>query len=116
MTIIKTGCVLRLVDHHTELHNQHGTLYGDLHVVGSCCIMHFPNNQVGWKMTHGTLSLMGWGEDFPKYFYREAVPYSTLVVPAYYILMCKGAIHPYDLTKLRNAWGTREFKYQEETE
>ena len=106
-TIVKTGCVLTLPQQDrcgfvrdildmTEGHRD--TLYGDLHVVGNCAVMYFPEQQTTWKKVHGRF--IGIANPHYKFFARNAKPHCILVIPAEVIIMEYAALHEND----RSAW------------
>lgn len=103
-TCIKTGAVL---DASGNIHdiNMAKSLYGDVHVVGGCCIVHFPQiktpeDVVRWDMSkkHGSIKLIG------DYWLRmDYMPYNILVIPARRIEFYSSMLHPVDKVAFDNA-------------
>lgn len=99
MACIKTGVVLKI---ENDGHVPDGTtIYGDLHLVGNCCILYHPHDQVPHRVTHGKLD-MDFGRNL---FQRESRPFDILVIPAARVTMRKGSMHEWDLSLFQGAGG-----------
>lgn len=85
-TIVKTAAMLKVRGHPSS------TLYGDVHVVGNCAVIDFPQ-QSDYPAIDGFITL----ED--SYFLRHSTPYSVLVIPAQMIEWGPGVLHPLDQAK-----------------
>lgn len=112
-SIIKTGVILRKVNEPRYAYlfqqtlpqdqfSQITTVYGDLHVVGNCCILYYPEVQVMWGTSHGWIDLY---DPYGMHFQRDTSPDRILVLPAYQVRMRRGSMHPTDLEKFKLAGG-----------
>lgn len=111
-TIIKTGCVLQCKPGTFDIYDSTLppmgrwedntlTIYGDLHVVGKCCILYMPIKQIdGWPRVHGLIGFEG------RYFWRGYTkPYGTLVIESRHIELHVGALHELDWAEFIEAGG-----------
>lgn len=96
-TCIKTGVILEVVGY--DNHIEGNTVYGDLHLVGNCCILYYPETQAPLEKRHGILHL---DTNYPC-FSRQSKPYNILVIPAKCIELNRNDIHPSDMEKFDNA-------------
>jgi hypothetical protein len=114
-TIVKTGVVLLkcnepypfwLTSQYLTGDGEPGppvsTIYGDLHVVGNCCILYYPATQVMWGASHGWIDLK---DPHQRLFQKDTTPFKVLVVPASRITIRRDALHPIDLSKFVGAGG-----------
>ena len=108
-TIVKTGVVLKKIN-VSNAYDWPGfkdgkpidTIYGDLHVVGGCCILYYPPTQVEWGVSHGWIDL---ADPYNEFFDRKTVPDHILVLPASHVKLRRGALHPHDMAKFIAAEG-----------
>ena len=112
-TIVKTGVILRKVNEPRYAYlfqkaipqehlSQILTVYGDLHVVGDCCVLYYPETQVSWGTSHGWIDLY---DPYQQNFQRDTSPDRILILSAYRVRLRRGAMHPIDLEKFINAGG-----------
>jgi len=98
MTIIKTGCVLRILGQDWDLPSDTAgneparSLYGDLHTVGNNCIMYYPLGQMDRNTVHGVVDLR---ED-PRRMVRNTQPFGFMSIKAEYITMVEDSLHEID--------------------
>jgi hypothetical protein len=108
MACIKTGVVLRKRnwDEYSGMWSGPGghleTVYGDMHLVGNCCILYYPPHQVLWGASHGWIDI----DDEQNMFQRPTLPQHILIIPASRIVMRKAALYYTDLDLFRQAGGT----------
>jgi len=109
-TIIKMGVVLTKINPpQGELYPSYKNIYGDLHIVGQCCILYFPFNQVRWDAAHGWIDLTMWGNLFCRPGGMEEGD-GTLVIPAKLVTMRKGSMHPLDEARFLGGGGTMDHR------
>lgn len=78
------------------------TVYGDLHLVGNCCVLVYPKDQLKWTKTHGNLDL-DWSSSGA--LIRPFSPHHFMVIPARYVGLKRSAIHPTDCRLFQAAGG-----------
>lgn len=105
-TVVKTGVVLLKQNepypHYISDSYGIATVYGDLHVVGRCCILYYPANQVKWGASHGWINLE---DPFQRNFQRDTEPFKIFVIPANRVTLRRDCLHPDDLAKFIEAGG-----------
>ncbi len=113
-TIIKTGCVLQCATGSFNEYdacmppmykdqNKSFFVYGDLHVVGNCCVMYMPPIQIVAAPVHGLVSLVG------KWFWRRSrhgEHDASFVVPADRIRLKPGVLCPHEFPWFQDAGGS----------
>lgn len=115
-TIVKTGVVLQKLNEPTVAYlfqktvpqdgfHKINTVYGDLHIVGNCCVLYYPSIQVHWGTSHGWIDLT---DPHIENFQRDGADQSILVIPARMIRLRRDALHPIDLSKFVGAGGVVE--------
>jgi len=106
-TIIKTGCVLRILGEDWDLPSDTAgneparSIYGDLHLVGNNCIMYYPLGQMDRNTMHGVVDLR---ED-PKRMVRNTQPFGFMAIPAEYIVMLYDSMSESEVLAFKNAGG-----------